>query len=150
MSLLFTTRSAVQDDYEFLFELKKAALKCPVERIFGWDEAIQRQIHQQEWIEDRPIIIVVENKPIGSYLIQKRSEELYFARFFILPEYQGMGLGNTILRSVIAQSEAVGLPITLCYLQGNWVGKLYKRFGFTITSETQEFVYMQRKCGQSD
>jgi len=144
MSLFFTTRAAVQDDYDFLFEGRKEALRHSVERIFGWNEAIQRQIHQQEWDEERPIILLVENKPIGSYLLQKRSEDLYFGRFFVLPQYQGKGIGSVILQSVIAQSEAFGLPITLCYLQGNRVGELYQRHGFTITREDEQFVYMQR------
>ncbi|MBA5762968.1 GNAT family N-acetyltransferase [Vibrio sp. 404] len=150
MSNLFTTRPAVEADYEFLFELKKAAEKGPIEQVFGWNEAIQKQIHQQEWDEGRPTILLVENQPIGSYLIQVRSKDLHFARFFILPEFQGNGIGSAILQQVITQSESLALPVTLSYLQGNRVGELYQRHGFIITSETKQFVYMQRNVASCE
>ncbi len=37
---MFTTRQAKNTDYNFLFELKKAAEYEPIKAIFGWDETI--------------------------------------------------------------------------------------------------------------
>ncbi|TOF67966.1 GNAT family N-acetyltransferase, partial [Vibrio parahaemolyticus] len=34
------------------------------------------------------------------------------------------------------------LPIQLCYLQGNRVGQLYKKFGFEVTRQDEQFVHM--------
>jgi len=53
----YSTRSAQSSDYEFLFELKKAAEFEPIKAVFGWDEQIQRDIHAEEWAEERPEII---------------------------------------------------------------------------------------------
>lgn len=48
------------------------------------------------------------------------------------------------MQNVIEMSQQRQLPISLLYLQGNRVGALYRRHGFEVTSETEQFVYMQR------
>ncbi len=39
-SILFVARQAELGDYEFLFELKKAAEYEPINTVFGWDECV--------------------------------------------------------------------------------------------------------------
>ena len=143
---MFSTRPAKTDDYEFLFELKKAAEYEPIKSVFGWDEAIQREIHQQEWDEIRPTMIEIDGERVGSYLVQHNEDHLYFGRFFLLPKAQGQGIGSQILQGVIEQSQQQGLPIRLIYLQGNRVGELYQRMGFVITSQDHQFVWMDRSA----
>lgn len=92
MTINYSTREAVESDYEFLFELKKITEKQAIANVFGWDEAIQWQIHKQEWEQAKPLIIKVDGEDVGSVLIEQRSDEIYFGRFFILPSYQGRGL----------------------------------------------------------
>jgi hypothetical protein len=50
----YTERKATIEDFEFLFELKKAAEYEAIVRLFGWDEALQRQLHENEWLQARP------------------------------------------------------------------------------------------------
>lgn len=138
------TRVATQDDYDFLFELKKAAEYDAIKAVFGWDETVQKSIHQQEWREDTPTIIEIENHRAGSFLLQYHQDHLYFGRFFLLPHYHGQGIGSQILDTVVAISTAKQLPIRLCYLQGNRVGGLYRRYGFEVTSQDSQFIHMQR------
>ena len=143
---MFTTRLANSKDYDFLFELKKAAEYEPIKAIFGWDETLQKKIHQQEWNENKPIMIEVEGSPVGSYLVEKHADHLYFGRFFLLPSFQGKGIGSAILESVFELACEESLPIKLCYLQGNRVGRLYSRLGFEITKQDSQFVYMCKVC----
>ena len=143
---MFTTRLANSKDYDFLFELKKAAEYEPIKAIFGWDETLQKKIHQQEWNENKPIMIEVGGFPVGSYLVEKHADHLYFGRFFLLPSFQGKGIGSAILESVFELACEESLPIKLCYLQGNRVGRLYSRLGFEITKQDSQFVYMCKVC----
>ncbi|PST92014.1 N-acetyltransferase [Photobacterium jeanii] len=138
----YHTRLATDDDYEFLFELKKQAEYEPIKAVFGWDETVQRRIHAEEWFEERPWIIEQNGVRIGSFLIQDQGEHFYFCRFFILPAYQGKGIGSAILHHAIARAKKAQKPITLSYLQGNRVGELYLRHGFVHTGEDKLFVYM--------
>ncbi|OLQ88468.1 GNAT family N-acetyltransferase [Vibrio panuliri] len=144
MAISYLTRAAIESDYEFLFELKKTTEKQAIANVFGWDESIQWQIHKQEWEQAKPLIIQIDGEDVGSVLIEQRDSEIYLGRFFILPHIQGRGLGSTIIQDVIKMSQKAQLPISLLYLQGNRVGQLYRRHGFVVTSETDQFVYMQR------
>ncbi|MCG9648944.1 GNAT family N-acetyltransferase [Vibrio brasiliensis] len=139
---MYKTRKAENSDYEFLFELKKAAEYEPIKAVFGWDETVQREIHHKEFLEQKPTIIEVDGVAVGSYLVQLHPEHLYFGRFFLLPHYQGKGIGSQVLRAVIDVASQNSLPIKLCYLQGNRVGQLYSRLGFEVTGEDPQFVHM--------
>ncbi|MCS0307812.1 GNAT family N-acetyltransferase [Vibrio diabolicus] len=139
---MYETRKAKSSDYEFLFELKKSAEFEPIKAVFGWDENVQREIHRNEWEEEKPTIIEVDGVAVGSYLVQLHSEHLYFGRFFLLPKYQGKGIGSQIVKTVIALANRKSLPIKLCYLQGNRVGQLYKRLGFEVIGQDEQFVHM--------
>ncbi|EJC6798638.1 GNAT family N-acetyltransferase [Vibrio parahaemolyticus] len=139
---MFEVREAIDEDYEFLFELKKAAEYEPVKAVFGWDENVQKEIHRNEWNEAKPTIIEIEGAPVGSYLVQNHPDHLYFGRFFLLPACQGKGIGSQVLKTVIQLANEKSLSIQLCYLQGNRVGQLYKRFGFEVTKQDEQFVHM--------
>lgn len=142
MSATFTTRPAVSDDYEFLFDLKKVAELGPITAIFGWDEELQKEMHQQEWLEAKPTIIEVDGERVGSYLVEEQDDQFYFGRFFLLPRCQGQGIGSAILDRICTHAGQQDRPIGLCYLQGNRVGELYARFGFQITTQDHQFVHM--------
>ncbi|ENM5776290.1 GNAT family N-acetyltransferase [Vibrio mimicus] len=139
---MFETREAKDEDYEFLFELKKAAEYESVKAVFGWDESVQKEIHRNEWNEAKPTIIEVDGAPVGSYLVQTQAEHLYFGRFFLLPHCQGKGIGSQVLKTVIQLAYEMSLPIKLCYLQGNRVGQLYTRFGIEVIGQNSQFVHM--------
>lgn len=143
-----TTRLANKQDFLFLFELKKAAEYDAVKAVFGWDEQLQMKIHQQEWQQARPVIILENGQAVGSYLFQDNVDHFYFGRFFLLPKAQGKGIGSAILRAVIIQAELKQKPLKLTHLQGNRVHSLYQRFGFTITAQDEHFVYMQKAVSQ--
>ncbi|ALM66651.1 Acetyltransferase, GNAT family [Vibrio parahaemolyticus] len=74
--------------------------------------------------------------------MQAHPEHLYFGRFFLLPSCQGKGIGSQVLKTVIQLANEKSLPIQLCYLQGNRVGQLYKKFGFEVTRQDEQFVHM--------
>lgn len=139
-------RHATEGDFDFLFDLKKYAEYGPITANFGWDEGVQRAMHEQEWEEARPEIIEVDGERVGCYLVQDKRDHWYFARFFIMPQMQGKGLGSKILSMVLAKADKLSMPVALCCLRGNRVGELYRRFGFEVTQETVNFIYMYRGC----
>ncbi|CAH0525682.1 GNAT family N-acetyltransferase [Vibrio hippocampi] len=141
----FFERQSKQSDYEFLFTLKKSAEYDAINAVFGWDEQVQRDIHESEWKEAQPTIIEISGVSSGSYLFQEHSGYFYFGRFFLLSEYHGLGIGSQILEKLVIEADVRQKPIKLCYLQGNRVASLYDRFGFKQVSEDKNFVYMLRE-----
>lgn len=140
-------RPATDADYLFAFELKKATEQDLVTRNFGWDEELQWELHRQEWKSGLPTIICIDDHPVGTYMLHDKNDTLYFSRFFILPDYQGQGVGGQVLKSVTEFSDRTNLPCVLCYLQGNRAANLYQRFGFRTYREDAQFVYMKYRPG---
>lgn len=136
-------RPATDADYLFAFELKKAAEQDVITHNFGWDEELQWELHRQEWHSGLPTIICADEQPIGTYMLHDKDNTLYFSRFFILPAYQGQGIGSQILKAVVTRSDSTQHPCLLCHLRGNRVGQLYQRFGFRTYREDQQFIYMK-------
>lgn len=141
----FTVKTATQDDYEFTFNLKKSAEIDAITAIFGWDEELQRELHSIEWNQGFPELICVNDQPIGSYMLELKHEFWYFSRFFLLPDFQGLGIGSQILHRVRSILDLHQQPCKLCYLQGSRVHSLYPRFGFIKSHEDDQFVYMIRQ-----
>jgi len=148
--------AAAEHHEGFAFELKKAAERAAVTQVFGWDEALQYQLHLTEWQECQPLLILMDGIPIGSVLLETIEPEChpaaeqdsagsahsYFSRFFLLPQWQGQGIGSAMLGAVIAWSDKAQRPCRLTSLQGNPVRGLYRRFGFEKLTEDAQFVTM--------
>jgi GNAT superfamily N-acetyltransferase len=75
-------------------------------------------------------------------LLQDKGDHFYF--FFLLLEYHGKAIGSQILADYLTHVGKFNKPVELYYLQGNRVGESYLRFGFEITSQNDQFVYMWR------
>ncbi|WP_339387277.1 GNAT family N-acetyltransferase [Vibrio caribbeanicus] len=142
---MYRLRLARERDFDFCFELKKAAEFEPIQNVFGWDEDTQKSLHTREWLTAKPTIIEIKERPVGSFLIEKKATHWYFGRFFLLPELQGQGVGSQILQEVTNKADKVAMPIHLSYLQTNRVGNLYLRFGFLAVASDEQFMHMVRK-----
>ncbi len=137
-------RPATLEDSEFLYHLKKQAEGDSVAAVFGWNEKLQREIHHQELKQAFPEIITSHGEAIGSIMVTQHQNHLLLSRFFIHPSCQGEGIGSELLTQLIAHAQVTHLPIKLCYLQGNRVADLYRRFGFQATHQDECFVYMRK------
>jgi len=142
--LKLSNRLARDSDFEFLFELKKAAEFELIKSVFGWDEEFQRNMHENEWNEAQPRIVEISGEAVGSYLLQDIGDHFYFCRFFLLPAFHGKGIGSQILNQCLELADSEQKLVKLCYLKGSRVGSLYQRFGFQITAEDTQFVHMER------
>ena len=134
------------EDYEFVYEVKKNAYKKYVEQCWGkWDDIDQKNRFKEsmEKTFDRTYIIMFNDERIGFYQGQVVNERTYYIEnICIIPEYQGKGIGREILKSVI--NEYSDKNIEIQYFKQNPVGNLYKKLGFEPNGET-EFHYQMIK-----
>ena len=131
-------------DYEFVYNLKKIVYKKYVEQCWGeWNESDQRKMFD-EFIESfakEIVIIVVNNQSIGFFHGNDLETGDYEQRnICILPEFQGMGIGSSILKSIIKDHQDQNI-ILRCFKQ-NPVVNLYRRLGFEIFDETKHHYRM--------
>ena len=136
----------IDDDYEFVYEVKKNAYKKYVEECWGtWDEENQRKYFESfiNKYKDNAFIVIYKDKPIGFYngeLLENGNYEI--GNICIIPEYQNNGIGSKILKDKLNENKDKNREIQ--FFKQNPVGKLYKRLGFIIVGET-EFHYQMIK-----
>ena len=125
------------NDYEFIYELKKNAYKDYVIANWGdWNEEDQKKYYHTfiETYKDNTYIIQVDGKDIGFYNDEYLDDGTYeIGNICIMPEYQGKGIGTMVLNDKIKENQ--DKDIIIQYFKQNPVGKLYQRLGFEPLNE---------------
>ncbi len=139
-------RPASDGDLEFTYRVKKAAEGDLVRGIYGWDETVQREFQERDFMTKRPSLIVVDGEPVGTVALTEFEGYLEVGQFFILPEYQDRGIGSCILERTLRLADEKRLPVRLAYLRGNRAESLYRRHGFRFAGRTETHRFMERPC----
>ena len=131
-----TLRRALTIDSEFAFHVKKAAFKDYVQKASGWDEDEQRCLHEQRFSSQDYEIINLDGTDIGYMAIHVLPDSLKINQLFILPEYQGRGIGRACMLLVMEKCRRLGLKACLRVLKVNPRAlAFYQRLGFIQTDE---------------
>lgn len=137
-------RPAKTDDRDFLFHLNEATMREHVERVWGWDDAEQTTFFENRFQPERWQIIQAGGKDIGVLIVEDEGEEIYLAEIEILPEWQGRGIGSSVVRSLMKRAIASGKPLTLRVLHVNERAlSLYERLGFRPFKEIETHIYLR-------
>lgn len=139
----YNLRPCTIDDYELLFKLKVECLKWYVEKIYGWDDTIQREILKKEINEKMSYmkIIQIDNTDIGvtTHFIDKDGNDVV-GLIAILPDYQGKGIGTDIIKKYISNASK---RIILQVFKDNPARELYEKLGFKKYGETNTHILME-------
>jgi putative hydrolase of the HAD superfamily len=137
--------TAKESDYEFAYQVKKAAEGHYISELWGWDEAVQRDYQSKVWKVYRPDIITYSGKPIGTVAIVNSAGQIEIEQFFILPEYQSLGIGSMVLKPVLSSADSYNMTVKLKCLKNNPAVSLYQRLGFRITGSEDSLLLMGRR-----
>ncbi|MEC5384797.1 GNAT family N-acetyltransferase [Uliginosibacterium sp. H3] len=140
-------RPATPEDFAFAFEAKREALGPHIRARWAWNEDFQREIHGQRWQERPWFIIEIDGLPIGTLSVEEHADHMRFGEFYLLPAWQGRGIGSDLLRATLRRADELALPVRLEYLQWNPVGSLYLRHGFKQVSESATHFFLVREPG---
>jgi ribosomal protein S18 acetylase RimI-like enzyme len=115
-----------------------------VERVWGWDEAEQEGFFLRRFDPDRWQVVQVGDEDVGVLIVEESAEQIFLSELQIRPEWQGRGIGTSIVRSLMERAAAAGKPLTLRVLHVNPRAKaLYERLGFEPFKEIATHVYMR-------
>lgn len=134
------------EDYEFVYEVKKNAYKKYVEECWGeWIEETQKKYFEKfiETVKDNTFIIFSGDTRIGFYngeLLDNGHYEV--GNICIVPEFQGRGIGTKILKNILEKYKNYDIEIQ--YFKQNPVGNLYRKLGF-ISDKENEFHFTMIK-----
>ncbi|UCH42866.1 MAG: GNAT family N-acetyltransferase [Dehalococcoidales bacterium] len=138
-------REATTDDSDFAYQTKKSAFREYVEKVWGWDEDEQRQLHQRRFASQDFRVIQVSGIDVGILAIVRQPDCVKVNQMFILPEYQSRGIGAACIKHIIEDAAVSRLPVRLQVLKVNKrAATFYHRMGFGNTGETDTHVLMER------
>ena len=138
-------RKAGANDSEFVFTVKKAAYREYVEQVWGWDDDDQRERHNREFYSHDFHIIQFRGTDVGFFITSSTSDMLKVNQIYILPEYQGRGIGSACMTRIIGDANLEQKSVILKVLKINTRGiALYQRLGFTIVGESSEYFQMEK------
>jgi len=138
-------RRATASDSEFAYLTKRAAFKEYVDKIWGWDEDRQRELHERRFSLQDVRIINVSGADVGflSYVVEQ--DHLELNQLFILPEHQGKGAGKECMLRIVRKARRLGLPVRLGVLKANPRAlAFYGRLGFRRTGETETHILLEK------
>lgn len=138
-------RKAIASDSEFVFTVKKAAYREYVEQVWGWDDSYQQERHNKEFTSYDFCIIQFSGTDVGILVTSHTSDALKINQVYILPEYQGKGIGSACLARIIGDANLEGKSVVLQVLKVNTRGiDLYQRLGLTIVDEDSIYFQMEK------
>lgn len=135
-------RQATHEDYDFLYELHRAALREYVEKTWGWNEAWQAAYFGEKFDVSGRRIIQQDGEDIGCLAVIDEGDCLFLSYIALAPEYQGRGIGSQLIEELLLQGRERQVPVRLRVLKANPAQALYERLGFTVTDTTETHYLM--------
>jgi ribosomal protein S18 acetylase RimI-like enzyme len=105
----------------------------------------QHTYYQQMFPDASFQLILREDTPIGRLYIDRRSDEIRIVDIALLPEHRDRGIGSAIMRDILAEGKAQGLPVRIHVERNNPALRLYRRMGFKKIGETGVYLLMERR-----
>jgi len=138
-------RKATTVDSEFAYQTKKAAFRSYVEMVWGWDEAEQRQMHERRFADQEFQVVQASGTDIGILAVVREPDCIKVNQLFILPQYQGKGIGEVCMMRLITDAKQNRLSIRLRVLKVNTrAASFYRRLGFIEIGANDTHVMMER------
>jgi len=138
-------RSASAADVEAVAELRAVVLRADLERLGRYDEQRVRQRVRDAFAPAHTWVIEVDGTFAGCVSLRPAEEARWLEHFYLAPHLQGGGIGASVLRALLEQSDRDGVRVRLNVLQGSPARRLYERHGFALESEDRVDVFMVRE-----
>ncbi len=143
MKIEYHLRKTSPVDSAFCYNTKKTVLYDYVKAIWGWDEQEQIRFHNENFHPGFIYIIMASGEDIGTVEIVESEQSIFISSLYILPGWQGKGIGSNIIRTYMDLAKQQGKRIALEVLKLNTrAQQLYSRLGFEITERDQDKYFM--------
>jgi ribosomal protein S18 acetylase RimI-like enzyme len=89
-------------------------------------------------------IIMLDGQPIGRIVVDRPGSLLHIVDQAIVPELRGRGIGTAIMRALMDEARAAGLPVQLEVSSENDPSfRLYDRLGFVPIAHFPFYIQME-------
>jgi ribosomal protein S18 acetylase RimI-like enzyme len=139
-----TYRKCLNTDIEYLLWLRKKTMD---EHLInsGINVSDDNHLNRIMFKFDQAKIIILNQQKIGLLKISEHQNNIEIIQIQIEPLYQGKGIGQKIIKSIIERSSDEKLPVTLSVLKRNKAKKLYESIGFKVIIENEQSFIMRHE-----
>lgn len=109
----------------------------------AWDEERRRKETTELSLDPNASVIVVGAVDAGILLVESSPSEMHLHILYLLPTFQGLGIGSTLVSSLQREAAERQVPLRLKVLKVNPAKRFYERLGFNVQEETEHFFCMQ-------
>jgi GNAT superfamily N-acetyltransferase len=138
-------RKADVKDAEFIYRVYERTAKILVERTGRrWSTEPMRKKAQDDATEPFTRIVSVDNTECGFVGFEVQEREVVLHSLFLLPNFQGRGIGTSLM-TVVHQAAAVNsLPVSLHVAEFNPARLYYERRGYVVQDKSHGHYLMRR------
>jgi GNAT superfamily N-acetyltransferase len=133
------------EDVETLVQIRIEAMRESLERLGRFDPARARERFLASFDPAFCRFILVEEIKAGFVLLRPQSDHLLLDHLYITPAHQCNGVGAAVLHAVLAEADALALPVRLGALRDSDSNRFYRRHGFVKTAESEWDIYYIRE-----
>jgi GNAT superfamily N-acetyltransferase len=108
-----------------------------LERVFRYKPSRARRIFREAFDEPGLRLILVDGERAGCVGFRLGTAEIKIDSFYLERQLHGCGLGSRILKALLAEADATGLPVRLEVLRGSPADRFYERHGFVKIGEDE-------------
>lgn len=127
-------RGASPDDVEWLVDLRLATMSEHFRRSGQvLSVADQRGRVLQEFSSIR--IVQLGGLDVGMMKVVRSPDVWHLVQIQLLPQYQGRGLGSSLVGGLLKDARRAGVAVSLHVLKVNPAKRLYERLGFQVVSD---------------
>ncbi len=88
-------------------------------------------------------VILYKKKQAGRLYLWESKNDIHIIDISLLPEFQGKGIGNKILKELINSARQKSKMVSLYVIRDNPAKRLYQRLGFKKVSDNNMHEYME-------
>lgn len=139
-----------EDDFEPLLAIRTDVMREHLERVGRYTPERSRQVFRGHFDERGTRLILQDGVRVGCVGFRRHEHEIRIDSFYLERRLHGSGLGTTILKALLTEADATGLPVRLEVLSGSQADRLYLRHGFVkLKEDAIEGFYERPATGQS-
>ena len=153
MTQQITLRPITPEDKDFLYRVYASTRTAELAQV-DWDEArksaflrmqfdAQHQYYAENYSRAQFQIVLLDGAPIGRLYVDRRAAEIRIVDIALLPEHCGQGIGSHLLREILAEGQARGVPVTVHVERFNPALHLYERLGFRPVEDKGVYLLME-------
>lgn len=109
--------------------------------------AAQHAHYQQHYAGSEFLVVEEEGRPVGRFYVARWAAEIRIIDIALIPEARGRGIGESLLRGLLAEARELGKPVTIHVERQNRALRLYERLGFGLEEDKGVYLFLKWRPG---